>query len=67
MVPVIEQFYCEGCKLWLTEGGTVHDAHEHFDGTTPHVRETRYSYDGGATWEDEEREPREPNTPTPNP
>ncbi len=50
----IEQFYCEGCKSWLTEGGTVHNYGEH-EGAAM-TRRWRYSYDGGETWQDEPRE-----------
>lgn len=50
----IEEFYCEGCRAWLREGGIVHDDGEH-DGAQPTSR-YRYSCDGGATWQSEPRD-----------
>ena len=49
----IEEFFCEGCRLWLRTGGIVHDADEH-EGA-PRTQRYRYSYDGGTTWQDEPR------------
>jgi len=49
----IEQFFCEGCKLWLTQGGPTHNDGEH-EGAPPTERR-RYSYDDGETWQDEPR------------